>query len=763
MRGRLAASLKSQVKIVAAALGDVLCEAEGRGLYRSVERVRLRMVEFRGGSDAAKRKALARADSDLRRLSPTKRAAFAQAYTLYLELVNICENAYRTYRLRHRKFPRKKKPARANLVYVLTAHPTESRSPKNIKVLRRIQTLLVESYEYDRPPPPRHLSHLLHLLWRVGTHPRHKPTVEDEARHIFSLLDDRILEELLSLRREGHRVRLRTWVGGDKDGHPGVGPRQTAASLEISRGVLLGYLSRIFKVVERDVRMLGDKGLVRSAARARKLGNVAKLRAGDGRKVGRMRRAIESLAEDYRSVSGAGHPQLERCVEIFEIFPALVVPLELREERGLFGRDSTIARMMRRIKNISLGGRVDDYVRGLVVSMTESAEDLAQAEACVRRIFGKPDIPTVPLFETPDVLVRSVGILRDAYKIPAFRKMIHARRGRLEVMLGYSDTAKRMGSFSSRLAIHDAMAAIGRWAKGVGIDIVFFHGSGGSEGRGGGTIREQAAAWPPGATETIKMTLQGEMIERTFATPEILASQILKIADVQGASVARARVSSFSRELAGHAAKAFADFVARPELREFLLKATPYARLDTLNIGSRPVKRGGGASLDSLRAIPWVLCWTQTRYMLPVWFGLGTAWKGMRRDPRARSRLKAALKTDPLLQGFLRLLGFALSKAEPRIFREYRTRLAPDMPVNLHRSFKSERKAVMDLARAASPKGLLSDREWLKESIYLRAPMIHPLNLLQIQTLQKKRLTPQEELLFRETVTGIAAGMLTTG
>jgi hypothetical protein len=125
----------------------------------------------------------------------------ARAYTVYLELVNVSENAYRTHRLRERARatePSREPPASANVVFVLTAHPTESRSPMNIRLMRRIQTLLLEGLERRDPPDRERLEHLLHLVWAAGTHPAHKPSVEDEALHLFSLLDDPVLEELLA-------------------------------------------------------------------------------------------------------------------------------------------------------------------------------------------------------------------------------------------------------------------------------------------------------------------------------------------------------------------------------------------------------------------------------------------------------------------------------------------------------------------------------------------------------------------------------------
>ena len=169
------------------------------------------------------------------------------------------------------------------------------------------------------------------------------------------------------------------------------------------------------------------------------------------------------------------------------------------------------------------------------------------------------------------------------------------------------------------------------------------------------------------------------------------------------------------------------------------------------------------AGLEQLRAIPWVLCWTQTRYLLHAWIGIGTAWREVRRSESARVRLLKALEHDTLLRSYLRLLGFTLAKTEPAIWREYVATLG-DSRTALVKRLQREWDDALDLATQIAPDGeLLSDRLWLRESIYYRAPMIHPLNLIQIDVLSHDRLSAAQELLFRETVTGIAAGMLTTG
>ncbi|MBL4848909.1 MAG: phosphoenolpyruvate carboxylase [Planctomycetes bacterium] len=764
----LSPRLRTLVGEVETLLGEAIVAAEGQALYDAVEAVRLDMVRARDGSPRVAQGALRRARTRMAALEPRERAALARSYTLYLELVNVCENAYRSARLRQRSREEEQPSCGARVVYVLTAHPTESRSPKNIELLRRIQGLLIEALDAGRPVPREPLAHLLQLAWRIGTHPPHKPTVEDEARHLFSLVSDEILTELLRLEREGDRVLIRTWVGGDKDGHPGVGPEQTDASLNLSRERLLGFVeTRLWPRITRDLALIGEDRLSAALVELERcLADLKRVTLADGRRLTCFRAALVELSQRYEAICNVPHPALAQLDLLLFLFPGLVIPLELREERGLFERSAPIGRMLEYLGHLARGGRIEWYVRGLVVSMTDSAQDLLEAQALVIEIFGEVSIPIVPLFELPSVLPRAPEILENALSA-GLRGSLPGYEWDLEVMLGYSDTSKRMGVLPSRLAIHDAMRAIGEWAKKRKQRILFFHGSGGSVGRGGGRTEERFATWPQGACATVKETLQGEMVERTLASREILRSQVHQIGRHQTAPPKPSRVSALTRELASVAESTYVEVVDERAFQRLLASATPYTRLGTLTIGSRPSKRAKTGGLDSLRAIPWVLCWTQTRYLLHAWLGTGAAWlalEGRLGKAEARVALDRAIRTDALLRAYLRVLGFTLAKTAPAIWEAYVRELAPDTAPGLVRRLKREYDAALDLARAASQDGkLLSYRPWLSESIHLRAPMIHPLNLLQLDVLALKRLNQGHESLFRETITGIAAGMLTTG
>lgn len=829
-------------------LGHALAAAGGDAIFDAVEGARRLMVRFREGDRPEDREeALDLAADRLARLPPEDLSDVARAYTLYLQLVNVCENAYRTHRLREtRADEQPHEDARARITFVLTAHPTESRSPANIGLLRRVQDHVLASLEAGTDIDRREIRNLIGLAWRAGTHPRRKPTVDDEAAHLFSLLTDRILSEWIALTEAGHEVLLRSWVGGDKDGHPGVGPDQTHASLQRSRDRLLGFVEGVLLPPVVDDSRLAAEALVESGPSDRTVappgadaplepgpfheadtplepgalreadapreprahdletalaGLGASLRAldrvsiGDGARVVALRDSIDRFQSAWRGLQGIEHPAIQRLSTLLRVFPALVVPLELREERGRFTPDRQIAAMMKRLTEIARGGSVEHYARAVVVSMTLEAADLLDAQRLVDATFGgnasdpggnaskqggNPSdaggtaadpgatasgpacIPVIPLFELPDVLERAPDILAGTWQDERFREAVR-ERGHLEVMLGYSDTAKRMGMLASRVALHDATRRIGEWAESEGIDPLFFHGHGGSVGRGGGRIEDLAATWPPTARTPYKYTVQGEMVERTFASPAILRSLVEKVARVQHDPPAYRGVGDLTRELARRSQEAFERRVASDSFRELLAAATPYARLEALTIGSRPTSRGAGG-LEKLRAIPWVLCWTQTRLLLHAWLGIGQAWREIRERPDIEEALVDARANDPLFRSYARLLAFTMAKTEPRIWRRYRRRLAGSFPEDEATELEADYEAAVDLAcRAVGGDSLLPDRPWLEESIRYRAPMIHPLNLIQIDLLEESEWSEAEVRLFRETVTGIAAGMLTTG
>ncbi len=776
----LPAELRALVSHAVAELGRMIREDLGAGEYARVERLRRAMAGLRDRSASAQRAVLSRELERLRREPPERQFHLAHSFALMLELMNACESAYRTHRLRlasrgHEALELKVRP---RITFVLTAHPTEARSSANIAVFHSIQQLLTEVLETGWNGHKPRFHHLLRLAWHVAAFKGRRPTVADEAEHIYSiLLREESLRALLQASVGICPVFIRSWVGGDKDGHPGVTERAMLESLELSREHLIRFTRARIAEARDSARMLACDEIIALCARfERQLLGLRGIRAGDGARVERLRACLAELACSYRARTGAEHPALLELAALDREFPGWVVPLELRESADVLEQPHSrearpIARMLELVERVSRGGRPRHYVQGFVISMVMRSEHLLLAMRFERRAFrGKLPIPIIPLFEQLEPLERGPEILAEALGDRVFREAVRGPwRGRLEIMLGYSDSAKQVGVLASRMAIARAVASIDALCRARRLTPSFFHGSGGSVDRGGGSLQEQTEWWPRTAILHPKSTVQGEMIERTFASPEIFKGQILKLAQRANGREGRARPAGRDAAVRAFTARVRDRYVAevkRPEFLRLVEHATAYRWLSALRIGSRPQKRavrrpgqGAIASISALRAIPWVLSWTQTRILFPTWWGVGSAWAETPAPERAR--LKRAFKTDPVLAAFVKVLGFTLKKVEFAIWELYvnESSLDPAEKKAVLARFGRELAQAADFVRALSGSDdLVWFRPWLGESIRLRSPMIHPLNLLQIVGLERRDLS-----LIRETATGIASGMMTTG
>jgi phosphoenolpyruvate carboxylase len=375
--------------------------------------------------------------------------------------------------------------------------------------------------------------------------------------------------------------------------------------------------------------------------------------------------------------------------------------------------------------------------------------------------LGKSKIPVIPLFETRKALLSSKDILGEffAHNRTVYKDCREEWAPHFEVMLGYSDSAKENGTLASRYLIAETMNILDSYLKKIKLAPVFFHGSGGSVERGGGSIRDQVAWMPQSSLEVFKSTVQGEMVFRNFGDGVIMRSMVEKIvAEFAGRKQLRKEKFPESfKKLAKIAGDAYQELVTADDFPAFVNASTPYQFLSDLKIGSRPSQRGKSSDFK-LRAIPWVLCWTQTRVLLPSWWGVGTAWKKLMRTERLE--LIDYYSSSPFFQSYMKILGFTLAKVELGVFYYYlkqgrNSAQAKNDYEMLCGEFALTKKFFQTLT---GKKEFLWFRPWLQESIHLRSPMIHPLNLIQLRAIEEKDL-----LLLRETVSGIASGMMTTG
>ncbi len=775
--------LRELIRWVFGTLGKVVATQAGEPLFQIIESIRARMASLRDLDEVKVYEALQLTMKELQALSSTEKMDAARAYSIMLELMNSCENAYRSHRLilRMKAVNRGEKKAVSEstlekpdaIIYVLTAHPTEARAPSSIQSFHIVQRILIESLEGTTPRErlENRLFHAINLAWKVPMIRAKAPEVSDEADHIFStLLNEEILESVLLASREVVPVYIRSWVGGDKDGHPGVDEKMLRKSLTSSRVKLAEYAEKLISQVQDTDSRMPDAPLHKSLTQLIRLVKLTHtISSSDGGVIVKLREEIGRISALYQELVGAVHPKLVLLKQLLHIFPGFVVPLELRESSDVLmkgereGEVLAIDRMLQAIGEISAGGDPRWYARGFIVSMTSEVVHLKTAANAVRRVFGQVKIPVIPLFEEVDSLNRSTEMVRDLCQDPEFKENVRNHwGGHFEIMVGYSDSSKEGGVFPSRLAIARAMNRLDEICKEEGIKPLFFQGSGGSVDRGGGTVRDQTAWWPHSALKMYKVTIQGEMVERSLSTREIARGQIEKVFSSVSESLSSAIVAphlpildEFAREIS----VAYKSMVKREEFLELIEKATPYRDLSELKMGSRPAKRSVHVSVQGLRAIPWVMCWTQTRILFPTWWGVGNAWKTA--SAPKRDELKRAFREEPVFSSFVRALGFTLDKVELPVWKLYieRSGMKSELAQSLYSEFKAEYEEAVHFVQAMSgEENLLWFSPWLGESIRLRSPMIHPLNLLQMIAREDRDI-----LLLRWTVTGIASGMLTAG
>ena len=406
-----------------------------------------------------------------------------------------------------------------------------------------------------------------------------------------------------------------------------------------------------------------------------------------------------------------------------------------------------------------------------VITMTRQASDvlavhLLQHDAQVQR-----PLRVVPLFETAADLERAPAVLDRLLGIDAYRRRIH---GRLEVMVGYSDSTKDAGRLTAAWELYRAQEAIVATCKRHGVAVTLFHGRGGSVGRGGGPTYVAIRSQPSGSVDgTLRVTEQGEMIQALFGLPDIATRtmEVYTSATLDAWLVAgerpRAAWRACMQRLGDDAAEVYRGYVReRPEFLEYFQSATPLRELEEVNIGSRPARRKPAGGVDSLRAIPWQFAWTQTRLILGAWLGVEEALE--RAFARGEEdQLREMYRDWTHFRSLMDLFEMVLAKTDGRIAAEYERRLVPDRvrPVGVELRERLSR-AIAAVLRVTGHRQLLEENPVLRRSIDVRNPYVDPINLVQIELIHRLREGHDDARLhhaFKVTVNGIAAGMRNTG
>lgn len=474
----------------------------------------------------------------------------------------------------------------------------------------------------------------------------------------------------------------------------------------------------------------------------------------------RIERLIAELegSRTLRTPTGSYSPNTKEVLDVFDV---------VRGAQDRYGGESVDTWI------ISMTNEVDDLLAPIVMAREAGLIDLRSDVA---------RIDVVPLFETIGALRASAGVMDRYWSIPSVRRLVELRGGVAEVMVGYSDSNKDGGIATSQWELYRAQRALREVAERHGLAVRLFHGRGGSTGRGGGPTRDAILSQPARTVDgRIKTTEQGEVIADNYGTPELARRHL----EMMTAAVAEASLlhteprhdeSTQSRwfdvmaQISESSFQKYRSLVETDGLVDYFLAATPVEELAEMNIGSRPARRGGSITgISSLRAIPWVFGWTQSRQIVPGWYGVGTALAEARSGGMA-DVIDEMFREWSFFRAFVSNVEMTLAKTDMGIASLYVTELVPPEFHRIFDDIRSEHElALSGVLDVTNQDNLLDAFPMLRRTLAVREAYIAPLSYLQVSLLRRRRREVADErdpLLRRAlllSINGIAAGLKNTG
>jgi len=661
---------------------------------------------------------------------------------------------------------------------------------------------------------------------------------EDE----FDLTSDRL--------RQAVPLSIGNWVGGDRDGNPFVTPEVTIATARRASFAILGRYARsvdelverlsisadlaepsagLIASIERDATLVPD---VYEANRRRNAKEPVRLkltlmraRVEATRRLIALRDAGSAVSEPAAYTSAA---ELERDLVLVrqnltsagatQVMRATIDPLlatvrahgfhgylmDVRDHadsirEAVAGQSPRVAETFRTIRTIQdeMGERAASTY---IVSMTTEPSDLLRvlqlgAESGLVALDDDPPtsrLDVVPLFETLGDLQRAPEVMGTLLRDERYRRQLHARGNTQEVMIGYSDSGKDAGILASSWALYEAQEALAAVFNEAGVALRFFHGRGGSAGRGGGSpVYRALAALPPATVNgRIKITEQGEIVSQQFGllpvaerTLEVTLAGVLMQQFNRGPETSSAERDEFREtmsDLARRGLTVFRELAYEDDaLFRMFRSVTPVEALANARFGSRPAYRPGAtAGIEGIRAIPWVFGWTQMRLMLPGWLGVGTALGHYVTTPGGLDVMKRMAQRWPFFDDLMSKIEMVCAKSDMEIARLYVETLGGDMALfeRLEAEFDATVGAIL---RIRESDALMRDTPVLQSAIVLRNPYVDPLSLLQVSLMRRRAeggatsqdagdgpavsQGPTVDSVLSTTLSGIAQGLRNTG
>ncbi|MBZ9556601.1 MULTISPECIES: phosphoenolpyruvate carboxylase [Modicisalibacter] len=410
-----------------------------------------------------------------------------------------------------------------------------------------------------------------------------------------------------------------------------------------------------------------------------------------------------------------------------------------------------------------------------IISMAGHPSDVLAVALLMKEVGGDVRLPIAPLFETLDDLDRAGAVIDRLLALPGYREMAGDAQ---EVMIGYSDSAKDAGQLAAAWAQYRAQETLVEVCRRHGVNLTLFHGRGGTVGRGGGPAHAAILSQPPGSVNgSLRVTEQGEMIRFKFGQPDIAlrSMEIYACAVLEATLLPPPSPEPEWREemdrLAEIAHGAYVGVVREdPDFVPYFRAVTPEGALGRLPLGSRPAKRRQEGGVESLRAIPWIFAWTQTRLMLPAWLGSGEAFATRIEESDGLERLREMRRHWPFFGTYLDMLEMLLAKADRGIAAYYEQRLVDEPALqSLGASLRDRLDRLHGaLLRILDQDELLEGTPLIRQAIDVRNPYIDPLHGLQAELLQRNRdadgaISPALSRALMVTMAGIAAGLRNTG